>query len=56
VETPHPALQAAVVGIDVLNVEGVVDDTDAGAEIDGRVGDVCLLGKGCGSSETTGPD
>lgn len=32
VETAHPALQAAVVGIDVLDAERVVDNADTGAQ------------------------
>ena len=38
VETRHPALETAVVGVDVLDVEGVVDDPNACAEIDELMG------------------
>jgi hypothetical protein len=34
-----------MVGVGVLDVEGMVDDPDAGAEIDRGVGDVCPLGE-----------
>src|SRR3954453_19604736 len=33
-EAAHPALQAAVVGVHVLDVEGAVADADAGREVD----------------------
>src|SRR5947209_12253643 len=34
VETPHPALQPAVVGVHVLDVEGALADADAGREVE----------------------
>ena len=45
VEARHPTLEPAVVGVDVLDVEGLVDHADAGAEVDGGVGNVGGLGK-----------
>ncbi len=44
-EAGHPALQAAVVGVGALDMQGPVHDPNAGAEIDGHVGDVWPLGE-----------
>src|SRR5690348_16011320 len=46
VEAPHPALQPAVVGVHVLDVEGPVADADAGREIDRLVVQPVLGGEG----------
>ena len=46
VETSHPSFEPAVVGIDVLNMEGVVHYANAVTQVDGLVDDMGLLGKG----------
>ena len=43
-ETDHPGFQSAVVGVNVLDMESVVHDTDAGAEVDWFVRKMELLG------------
>ena len=53
-EAGHPALEAAVVGIDVLDVEGVIDDPNPRAEIDGLLGDMGLGGEGTVDRGTVG--
>lgn len=47
VKTAHPFLQSTVVGIDVLDMIDTRNDTLAGCQIDGAVGDVHLFGDGC---------
>src|SRR6476646_7956307 len=46
VEAAHPALQPAVVGVHVLDVEGALADADAGGDIDRLVADAALGGEG----------
>src|SRR3954447_13647437 len=46
VEAAHPALQPAVVGVHVLDVEGPVADADAGRDVDRLVADAALGGEG----------
>ena len=45
VETSHPSFEPAVVGIDVLNMEGVVHNANTRTEIDRLVGNMGLFGK-----------
>src|SRR3954452_6345979 len=46
VEAAHPALQPAVVGVHVLDVEGAVAHPDPGGDIDRLVADATLSGEG----------
>src|SRR4051812_7505421 len=46
VEAAHPALQPAVVGVHVLDVEGAVAHPDPGGDIDRLVADAALGGEG----------
>jgi len=46
VEVGQPSFQPAIVGVDVLDMEGVVDHPNASADIDGLVSDIELLGQG----------
>src|SRR3954471_4332433 len=45
VEAAHPALQPAVVGVHVLDVEGAVAHPDAGGDIDRLVADAARGGE-----------
>src|SRR5947208_1737470 len=46
VEAAHPALQPAVVGVHVLDVEGAVAHPDAGRDVDRFVADAARGGEG----------
>src|SRR5260370_36560599 len=49
-DPPRPVLEAAMVGVHVLNVEDVVDDTLAGRDIDGAMRDLGMFGIGTGDA------
>ena len=46
VEAVHPSFQPTVVGVDVLHMESVVHHPNPGAEVNGLMGDLKLLGQG----------